>query len=166
MVKLGMHCDNPKEIPEGKSSMNGVVQKPMGVLLVEDNPADVRLAQEAFLVGETDSKVHAVDNSRDALQFLRNEGNFATQPRPDLVLLDLNLNGESGLDILSAIKSDERLRMIPVVILTTSNHERDIAEAYQRGANCYINKPLDLEEFMRVIYSLEHFWFRLARLPS
>lgn len=145
---------------------SGAVRRAVEVLLIEDSPGDARLAQEAFREGTTDSNVHVVDNCRAALQFLRQQDKYANQPRPDLVLLDLNLRGERGLDVLKEIKGDEQLRSIPVVILTTSTHDRDIQESYQQGANCYICKGLELDEFIQVIRALEYFWFSVAKLPS
>ena len=144
----------------------GVLEKTVIVLLVEDNPGDARLAKEALREGKTESSVHVVDNCKAALQFLRNEGTYRNSPRPDIILLDLNLNGESGLEVLSQIKSDAELCSIPVVILTTSTHQRDIQESYKRGANCYINKRLELDDFIKVMRALDQFWFRTARLPT
>lgn len=145
---------------------NVVSDRPVEVLLVEDSASDARLAQEAFGEAETENHVHVISTCDDALRFLRGEGPFREQPRPDLVLLDLNLNGSSGIDVLKAIKSDPQLRCIPVVILSTSEHEGDLAQAYDHGANCYIRKPVGYDEFFRVICLLEQFWFQTVTLPA
>lgn len=135
------------------------------ILLVEDNPGDVRLTQEAL----KDSKIHnnlfVVEDGVDALRFLRREDEFKHAPRPDIILLDLNLPRMSGHEVLQRIKLDEGLRFIPVVILTTSDDEHDILETYNLYANCYITKPLDFDRFMTIVKSIKEFWFSIVRLP-
>jgi two-component system, chemotaxis family, response regulator Rcp1 len=138
---------------------------PIDILLVEDNPGDARLAQEAL----RDSKIHNVISvARDgveAMQFLRKEERFAAAKTPDLVLLDLNLPRKDGREVLAEIKSDPVLRRIPVVILTTSRDEEDVVRTYDLHANCFITKPIDLSQFMRVIRSIEGFWLSIVKLP-
>jgi two-component system, chemotaxis family, response regulator Rcp1 len=138
---------------------------PIDILLVEDNPGDARLAQEAL----RDSKIHNVISvARDgveAMQFLRKEERFAAAKTPDLVLLDLNLPRKDGREVLAEIKSDPVLRRIPVVILTTSRDEEDVVRTYDLHANCFITKPIDLSQFMRVVRSIESFWLSIVKLP-
>lgn len=136
------------------------------ILLVEDNAGDVQLTREAFEEAKVRNRLHVVSDGVEALQFLRQEGAFAAQPRPDLVLLDLNLPRKSGLEVLTEIKQDPELRQIPVVVLTTSQAEADIAQSYNRYANAYITKPVDLDKFLEVVRSLEHFWLAVVRLPT
>ncbi|MER3482720.1 MAG: hypothetical protein C4332_05785 [Meiothermus sp.] len=136
------------------------------ILLVEDNAGDVQLTREAFEEAKVRNRLHVVSDGVEALQFLRQEGAFAAQPRPDLVLLDLNLPRKSGLEVLTEIKQDPELRQIPVVVLTTSQAEADITQSYNRYANAYITKPVDLDKFLEVVRSLEHFWLAVVRLPT
>ena len=136
------------------------------ILLVEDNPGDIRLTQEALLDAKVRNHLHVVRNGDDAMAFLRREGKHADAPRPDLILLDLNLPVRSGMDVLKEIKSDPALKTIPVVVLTTSQAERDIVQAYHMNANCYVTKPLDLDQFVEVVRSIESFWFSIVQLPK
>lgn len=135
------------------------------ILLVEDNPGDVRLTQEALDEGGSRGKLSVVNDGVEALAFLRHQGRYGASARPDLILLDLNLPRMGGIEVLAAIKADERLRRIPVVILTTSTDERDIIAAYDSHANCYIAKPVDFEQFIDVVRTLEQFWLTIATLP-
>jgi CheY-like chemotaxis protein len=139
--------------------------KPMQILLVEDNPGDVRLAVEALRGAKVRHQLHVAHDGVEAMSLLRREGRFVGFPRPDLVLLDLNLPRKDGHEVLAEIKQDADLRRIPVVILTSSAAEQDILHAYNLYANCYITKPLDLEQFLRVIRSIEDFWFVVVSLP-
>ena len=139
--------------------------KPIEILLVEDNPGDVRLTEEALADAKVRNILHVVGNGVEALQFLRREGPYADRPRPDLILLDLNLPIKNGMEVLSDIKADPDLRAIPVVILTTSQAEKDILKAYHLNANCYVTKPLDLDRFVEVVKSIEDFWFSIVQLP-
>ena len=139
--------------------------KPIEILLVEDNPGDVRLAVEAFKEGKVSNRMSVVEDGIDAIAFLKKEGKFANAPRPDLILLDLNLPKKDGREVLEEIKADKSLRRIPVVILTTSNSEEDILRAYNLNGNCYITKPVDLEKFFYVVKSIENFWLSLVTLP-
>ncbi len=138
---------------------------PIDILLVEDNPGDARLTREAFRDSKLLNTLHHVEDGVEALAFLRREGPFKAMPRPDLVLLDLNLPRMDGREVLAAIKSDEALKRIPVIILTTSDDDRDVLRAYDRHANCYITKPVRLERFLEVVRSIEEFWLSVVRLP-
>jgi CheY-like chemotaxis protein len=139
--------------------------KPIQILLVEDNPGDVRLAVEALKHTKVRNQLHVVYDGVEAMSFLRRHGQFVGFPRPDLVLLDLNLPCKDGREVLAEIKQDADLKRIPVVILTSSAAEQDILQAYNLHANCYITKPLDLEQFLKVIRSIEDFWLKVVRLP-
>ena len=138
---------------------------PIQVLLVEDDPGDVLMTREAFEDEKVRNELHVVGNGVDALAFLRREGDYADAPTPDLVLLDLNLPRMDGREVLAHIKSDAALRVIPVVVLTTSRAEEDVLRAYDLNANCYITKPVDLEQFIRVVQAIEDFWLTIVRLP-
>lgn len=135
------------------------------VLLVEDNPGDVRLTREALKEGKVRNNLSVVQDGVEALAFLRREGQYATAPRPDVILLDLNLPRKDGREVLEEVKADPALRAIPVVILTSSDAERDIVQAYALHANCYITKPVDLDQFITVVKSIEDFWFTIVKLP-
>ncbi|HET6763937.1 MAG TPA: response regulator [Longimicrobiaceae bacterium] len=139
--------------------------RPVEILLVEDNPGDVRLTREALAEGKVRNNLHVAVDGVKALEFLRREGEHAGSVRPDLVLLDLNLPRMDGRQVLAEIKADPRLRHIPVVILTSSEAESDIARAYDLHANCYITKPVDLDQFIHVVRSIEDFWFSIVKLP-
>ena len=136
------------------------------VLLVEDNPGDVRLTREALKETKVRNELHVVPDGAEAMAFLRREGEYADAPRPDLVLLDLNLPKKDGRQVLADIKADADLRRIPVVIMTSSEAEQDIAMTYDLNANAYVTKPLDLDQFVRVVRSIEDFWLTIVRLPS
>jgi CheY-like chemotaxis protein len=135
------------------------------ILLVEDNPGDVRLTQEVFKEGKIRNQLSVVWNGEEALAYLRKEGRFAGASRPDMILLDLNLPRKGGREVLAEIKSDPKLKCIPVVILTTSEAEQDIVESYNQHANCYIVKPVDLDQFIGVVKTIEGFWLQIVRLP-
>ncbi|MBI4495200.1 MAG: response regulator [Chloroflexi bacterium] len=139
--------------------------RPIEILLVEDNSGDVRLTVEAFKDGKVLNNLSVANDGEEALAFLRREGKYAAAPRPDLVLLDLNLPRKDGRQVLAEIKADLLLRRIPVVILTTSREDEDIARAYNSHANCYISKPIDLDEFFTVVRSIEDFWLSIVKLP-
>lgn len=140
--------------------------RPIEILLVEDNPGDARLTLEVFKEAKVINNITVASDGVEALAYLRREGRYANSVRPDLILLDLNLPKKDGRELLSDIKADERLMKIPVVVLTTSAAEEDIARAYSRHANCYITKPVDLDQFLRVVQSIESFWLSLVNLPS
>ncbi|MBI4334894.1 MAG: response regulator [Chloroflexi bacterium] len=139
--------------------------KIIDILLVEDNPGDVRLAMEALKGSKMRNNIFVVDDGVKAMDFLRRRGSYPTAPRPDLIILDLNLPRKSGREVLAEIKSDEVLRRIPVVILTVSRDEEDVLKAYNLHANCYITKPIDFEQFMKITRSIEDFWFTIVKLP-
>ena len=136
------------------------------VLLVEDNPGDVRLTKEALKEGKMLNRVTVVGDGVEALSFLRRQGKYADAGQPDLILLDLNLPKKDGRQVLAEIKADPGLKRIPVVVLTTSSAEEDILKTYDLHANCYVTKPVDLEQFMRVVKSIEDFWVTVVKLPS
>jgi two-component system, chemotaxis family, response regulator Rcp1 len=136
------------------------------VLLVEDNPGDVRLTKEALKEGKLLNQLTVVGDGVEALLFLRKEGKYADAIQPELILLDLNLPKKDGREVLAEIKADPKLRRIPVVVLTTSSAEEDILKIYDLHANCYITKPVDLEQFMGVVKSIEDFWVSVVKLPS
>ncbi len=135
------------------------------ILLVEDSPGDVRLTQEALKDSKLLNNLSVVSDGVQAMAFLRRQGAYSEAPRPDLILLDLNLPKKDGRQVLQEIKSDEDLLRIPVVILTTSNNEKDILITYNLHANCYISKPVDFVQFITVVKSIEHFWFSIVKLP-
>ncbi|TET49931.1 MAG: response regulator [Anaerolineales bacterium] len=136
------------------------------ILLVEDNPGDVRLTVEVFKDTKVVNNLSVVGDGASALAFLRREGEYADAPRPDLILLDLQLPRLDGRAVLQEIKADEALRNIPVVVLTASDAERDILQTYKLHANCYISKPVDLNQFIKVVQSIEGFWLSIVRLAS
>jgi chemotaxis family two-component system response regulator Rcp1 len=139
---------------------------PIEILLVEDNAGDVRLAVEALKEGKVLNNLSVARDGVDALAFLRREREYAGAPRPDLILLDLNLPKKDGREVLAEIKTDDALKRIPVVILTTSAAEWDIIESYDLHANCYITKPVDLNQFIEMVQSIEDFWLTIVKLPS
>ena len=140
--------------------------KPIEVLLVEDNPGDVRLTQEALKNGKVINHLSVVSDGVEATDFLFRRGKFDQAPRPDLILLDLNLPRKNGREVLKEIKDDPDLRRIPVMVLTTSSAEQDLQKAYNLHANCYVTKPVDLDQFLAVVRSIENFWFKIVTLPS
>lgn len=139
--------------------------KPITILLVEDNPGDVLLARVAFEKTQFPVNVEVVTDGDEALDYLYKQGKFAGAPTPELVLLDLNLPARSGSEVLAVIKNDDDLRVIPVIILTTSQAQWDIIQCYKLHANCFINKPFGFESFDKVVTSIEDFWFNVVRLP-
>jgi chemotaxis family two-component system response regulator Rcp1 len=139
---------------------------PVEVLLVEDNPGDVRLTQEAFRDANPAVRLHLAADGVEAMAFLRRQGAHASAPRPDLILLDLNLPKMDGREVLSRIKQDDGLRAIPTVILTTSEAEADIVQCYKLQANCYLNKPVELGQFESLVKSINEFWLTKVRLPQ
>ena len=141
-------------------------ERPVDILLVEDSPGDVRLTAEALRDAPIPNRLHHAEDGVEALAFLRREAPFAAAPRPDIILLDLNLPRLDGREVLSEIKTDARLRSIPLVVLTTSEALLDVQHSYALHANCYVVKPLDLERFMAVVSSIEDFWFGVVKLPS
>ena len=144
---------------------DGATDQGIEILLVEDNPGDVRLTLEVLKEGKLLNRVSVARDGVEALAFLRREGAHADAPRPHLVLLDLNLPRKGGREVLEEIKGDPRLKRIPVVVLTTSEAEQDILRSYDLHANCYLTKPVDLEQFIVVVRSIEDFWLTIVRLP-
>ena len=145
--------------------MNRNLGRPIEILLVEDSPSDTDLTIEALREAKVRNHLSVVEDGVQAMEFLRREGPFADAPRPDLIMLDLNLPRKDGREVLAEIKADERLKLIPVVVLTTSRAERDVLRAYQLSANCYITKPVDFAQFLGVIRSIESFWLFVVTLP-
>lgn len=144
----------------------GETGQKLKILLVEDNPGDVRLTMEALKDAEVSNQLSVVRDGVEAMEFLRREGKYNNAPRPDLILLDLNLPRKDGRQVLKEIKADETLRRIPVVVLTTSRAEEDILKAYDLSANCYITKPVDLDQFTQVMQAIEVFWLTIVKLPA
>ena len=136
------------------------------VLLVEDNPADARLTQEALREGTMQNRLHHVEDGVEALQFLRREGPYENAPTPDVVILDLNMPRKNGRQVLAEMKQDAQLRLIPVVVLTASEDEADTRQSYELKANCYITKPADLDKFVNVVRTIEAFWLAIVKLPT
>jgi two-component system, chemotaxis family, response regulator Rcp1 len=138
---------------------------PVEILLVEDNAGDVRLTREALHEGKVYNNLHWAKDGVEALEFLRREGKHTEAPRPDIILLDLNLPKKDGREVLAEIKGDDQLKQIPVVILTTSKAEEDVLRSYALHANCYITKPVDLDKFILVVKSIDRFWLTVVTLP-
>ena len=139
--------------------------RPIVILMVEDNPGDVRLTVEALKEGKVRNILHTVEDGEEAMKFLRRQDPYTKSPKPDLVLLDLNLPKKNGREVLAEIKEDPNLRRIPVVILTVSEAEQDIIKSYNLHANCYITKPVNLDQFIKVVRSIEDFWLTVVLLP-
>jgi CheY-like chemotaxis protein len=138
---------------------------PIEILLVEDSPSDTDLTIEALKKGKVLNSLSVVDDGVKAMQFLRRQGAYAAAPRPDVILLDLNLPRKDGREVLAEIKGDEKLRTIPIVVLTTSRAEQDILKVYQLNGNCYITKPVDFQQFIAVVKAIENFWLTVVKLP-
>ena len=139
--------------------------QPINILLVEDNPGDVRLTKERFKEGKVINNLYVTEDGEEAMAFLHREEPYQEMPRPDIILLDLNLPKKDGREVLEEIKSDPDLRRIPVIVLTTSKAEEDILKTYNLHANCYITKPVNLEEFILITKSIESFWLSIVKLP-
>ncbi|MHA1104883.1 MAG: response regulator [Promethearchaeota archaeon] len=139
--------------------------RPVEILLVEDNPGDIRLTKEAMKEAKIINNLNVVEDGVEALAYLRKKGKYKNANRPDLILLDLNLPKKNGREVLDDIKQDKNLKLIPVVILTVSRAEEDIFKTYELHANCFITKPVDMDQFIKVVKSIEQFWFSIAKLP-
>lgn len=148
--------------------MERMIFKPIDILLVEDNPGDARLTKEALLAGRVLNRIFVAADGVEALAFLRHEGQYADRslPRPDIILLDLNMPRMDGRECLAILKADPHLRRIPVVILTTSEADQDVLKSYDLHANCYIAKPVDIEQFIKVVQSIKQFWLSIVSLPA
>lgn len=142
-----------------------LISKMVEILLIEDNPGDIRLVKEVFKDAKLHNNLQVALDGEEAMKILRQDDEYFKAPRPDLILLDLNLPKKNGIEVLREIKEDERLKCIPVVILTTSNAEEDLMETYKLDANCYITKPVDLDEFIKVVKSIQNFWLEIVKLP-
>ena len=140
--------------------------RPVEILLIEDNPGDVRLTMEALREAKVVNRIHTVHDGMQALDFLNRYGNYVNVPSPDLVLLDLNLPKKDGREVLASIKANERLRHIPVVVLTTSKSEEDIIRSYELQANCFVTKPVDFDMFLHVVKTIGDFWISIVKLPT
>ena len=145
--------------------MNKSEGRPIEILLVEDSPSDTELTVEALRDFKVRNHVNIVEDGVQAMQFLRHQDPYADAPRPDLIMLDLNLPRKDGREVLADIKADDQLKTIPIVVLTTSHAEQDVLRAYQLSANCYINKPVDFNQFLEVVRSIESFWLFVVTLP-
>ncbi len=142
-----------------------IQHKIIDILLVEDSPADVLIAREALAEAKLINTIHVAEDGVEALDFLYKRGKFASSPRPDLILLDLNLPRKNGREVLAEIKADEDLKRIPVVVLTTSSAEEDILRSYNLHANCYVVKPVEFDSFVKAVQSIQQFWFSIVSLP-
>ncbi|HYC28680.1 MAG TPA: response regulator [Chitinophagaceae bacterium] len=140
--------------------------KEVRILLVEDNEGDIVLTMEALKQAKIRNEIDVARDGEEAMQYLRNEGPFADVPSPDIILLDINLPKMDGTEVLSVIKNDEVLKVIPVIMLTTSDAERDVMKSYYNHANCYITKPVDLDKFMEVVQAIKNFWISIVKLPK
>jgi two-component system response regulator len=145
--------------------LNNSFPKSIEILLVEDSPADVLIAREALTEAKLLNKIHVAEDGVEAMDFLHRKGKYASTPRPALILRDLNLPRKNGREVLAEIKSDDELKTIPVVVLTTSRSEEDILKSYNLHANCYVVKPVEFESFVKAVQSIRHFWFSVVTLP-
>jgi CheY-like chemotaxis protein len=143
-----------------------IIDKPVEILLVEDNEGDIGLIEEVFEEAKIRNTLHIAEDGEEAILFLRGEGKFSGSPRPDIILLDLNLPKKDGREVLREIKEDNNLKNIPVVVLTTSRAEKDILRSYDLRANAYVTKPLDFDQLIKVVKSIENFWLEVVKLPT
>lgn len=149
----------------GATTRLGAQSRPFEILLVEDNPGDVRLTSEGLQAGSFPYHLSVARDGLEAMAFLKQEGRWGGAPRPDLILLDLNLPRKNGREVLTTIKADDDLRRIPVVVLTTSAQDAEVSRSYTLGANCYVTKPLDFDSYVEMVKAIEDFWFEVAQLP-
>jgi two-component system response regulator len=145
--------------------MGNTIMDSIDILVVEDNPGDARLIKEVLNDNKIYSSLYIVNDGVEAMEFLHNHGKYSSVPKPDIIILDLNLPKRDGREVLAEIKSDDELKHIPIVIMTISQAEEDILKTYKLHANCYITKPIDLNEFIKVVKSIEDFWFSVVKLP-
>jgi CheY-like chemotaxis protein len=158
--------DPPEATPWTSAKAGCRHGEPIEILLVEDNPDDAELTLDALRDGRVRNRVTVVEDGVEAMAFLRRQGPYASAPRPDLILLDLHLPRKSGREVLTEVKQDPDLRRIPVVVMTCSDDEKDILDVYNQHVNCYVIKPVDLDQFIGVVKSIEHFWFSIVKLPA
>lgn len=161
-----MTAPQPEERADERPRLIHALPRPVEILLVEDSPGDVKLTEEALRDANVPNHLHVARDGEEAMRFLRRQPPFEASPRPDLILLDLNMPRKDGREVLAEIKADPDLRRIPVIILTTSQSEDDVAEAYNLAANCYVAKPVDLDQFLDVVRAIDDFWLTLVKLPS
>src|SRR5437764_5888115 len=159
-------CEAPPIQPWSSPAMNPSRGEPIEILLVEDSPDDADLTVDALRDGRVRNRVTVIEDGVEAMAYLRREGPYANAVRPDLILLDLNLPRKNGREVLAEVKQDPDLRRIPVVVMTSSDDEKDILAAYNLYVNCYVTKPVDLDQFIGVVESIEHFWFSIVKLPA
>ena len=145
--------------------MNLTTARAIEILLIEDSPSDVALTIEALKAGKIGNNLNHVADGVEAMEYLKQQGSFAKSPRPDLIMLDLNLPKKDGREVLRELKSDPSLKLIPVIVLTTSRSDKDVLQSYELSANCYITKPVDFQQFIDVVKSIEHFWLSVVMLP-
>jgi CheY-like chemotaxis protein len=145
--------------------MNLTTARPIEIMLVEDSPSDAALTIEALQAGKIANNLNRVADGVEAMAYLKQQGSFAKSPRPDLIMLDLNLPKKDGREVLRELKSDPSLKLIPVIVLTTSRSDKDVLQSYELCANCYITKPVDFQQFIDVVKSIEHFWLSVVMLP-
>ncbi len=146
--------------------MNPKMARPIEILLIEDSPSDAALTLEALQEGKIANNLNRAADGVEALEFLRQQGRFAKSPRPDLIMLDLNLPKKDGREVLRELKNDPSLKLIPIIVLTTSRADKDILQSYELNANCYITKPVDFQQFIEVVKTIESFWLSVVTLPS
>ncbi len=142
-----------------------IIGKPLEILIVEDNEGDVGLIEEVFEEAKIRNNLHVAEDGEEAILYLHGKGKFSDSPRPDIIILDLNLPNKDGREVLREIKEDSDLKSIPVIVLTTSGAEKDILRSYNLHANAYVTKPLDFDQFIKVVGSIENFWLEIVRLP-
>jgi CheY-like chemotaxis protein len=160
------HADGAAAWPWNERMATISRAEPIEILLVEDSPDDASLTIEALRDGRVHNRISVVEDGVEAMAYLRRDGPYRDAPRPDLILLDLNLPRKSGREVLAEVKQDPDLRRIPVVVMTSSDDEKDILAAYNLYVNCYVTKPVDLDQFIRVVKTIEHFWFSIVKLPA
>ena len=162
----GVTCTPPVSQTGLSPMTNSAHGEPIEILLVEDNPDDADLTIDALRDGRVRNRITHLEDGVEAMAFLRREGPYADAPRPDLILLDLHMPRMNGREVLAEVKRDPDLRRIPIVIMTTSDDEKDVTAAYNLHVNCYVTKPVDLDQFIGVVKSIEHFWFSVVKLPA
>src|SRR4051794_21795865 len=158
--------NSPDSSPWNEAMMNPMRGEPIEILLVEDSPDDAALTIDALQNGRVQNRITVVEDGVEAMAYLRRQGRYGDAVLPDLILLDLNLPRKNGREVLAEVKQDPDLRRIPVVVMTSSDDEKDILAAYNLYVNCYITKPVDLDQFIGVVKSIEHFWFNIVKLPA